>query len=49
MIQGTISWRPDGADARGVRVELELEYKGVVATASYFIPEISLHGPSRDL
>ena len=34
-LQGTLSWRPGGVDGRGVVIELQVDYKGVVATASY--------------
>ena len=38
---GNMAWRPGGGpDARGVAVDLELEYKGVIATASYVLPAI---------
>jgi hypothetical protein len=41
MLNGTISWRPDTAvDAKRVVVELDVNYKGVTASAVYNLPAI---------
>ncbi|GAX72983.1 hypothetical protein CEUSTIGMA_g435.t1 [Chlamydomonas eustigma] len=41
ILEGTISWRPDTEfDAKRVVVEVEVNYKGVTATAAYNLPAI---------
>lgn len=39
-VSGAVTWRPSPGDHRCVAVTVDVEYKGVVASADYTVPAI---------